>query len=221
MRASLTARGLGLVAVLALTAGACGGGNDGGGDTHAGAATTGATGATGATRPAPGGHRAPPPPEGSSGEPPHTAGQRGAAAATRAYVRAIDARDGVRLCRLLTADARRKARLPAGTSACADAARRRIGRGAAPGHPRWLGVRIASAPAVSGGQGTARVTLTVAERYTSKPPVSIEDDVVYLIGDGGVWRVAQPSLALYRALGVADVPPTALSPPPGQAGTGG
>ena len=41
----------------------------------------------------------------------------------------------------------------------------------------------------------------------------MEDDIVYLARVGERWLVAKPSATLYRAVGVADVPPSVLAPP--------
>ena len=50
-------------------------------------------------------------------------------------------------------------------------------------------------------------------RFADRDEVSIEDDVVYLVRDAGSWSIAKPSSTLYRAVGIADVPPSVLTPP--------
>jgi hypothetical protein len=58
------------------------------------------------------------------------------------------------------------------------------------------------------------VVATVVTRFADREEASIEDDVVYLVLDGGAgWLIAKPSSTLYRAVGIADVPPSVLTPP--------
>ena len=53
-----------------------------------------------------------------------------------------------------------------------------------------------------------------ATRFADRGEVSVEDDVVYLVReDGAGWLIAKPSSTLYRAVGIADVPPSVLAPP--------
>ncbi len=59
----------------------------------------------------------------------------------------------------------------------------------------------------------AKVVATVVTRFADRDEPSIEDDVVYLTRLGGRWYVSKPSSTLYRAIGIADVPPSVLSPP--------
>jgi hypothetical protein len=42
---------------------------------------------------------------------------------------------------------------------------------------------------------------------------SIEDDVIYLRRGAGRWLIAKPNATLYRAIGVGNIPPSALAPP--------
>ena len=42
---------------------------------------------------------------------------------------------------------------------------------------------------------------------------SVESDVAYLERVGGEWRLAQPTGALYRAIGNPEPPPTVIAPP--------
>ena len=54
---------------------------------------------------------------------------------------------------------------------------------------------------------------TVVTTFADRDERSVEDDVVYLVRAGGRWLVAKPSTTLYRAVGIADVPPSVISPP--------
>ena len=67
------------------------------------------------------------------------------------------------------------------------------------------------APEIEGE--VAKVVARVVTRFGDRDEVSVEDDVVYLTRAGDRWVLAKPSSTLYRAAGVADVPPTVLSPP--------
>jgi hypothetical protein len=60
---------------------------------------------------------------------------------------------------------------------------------------------------------TAKLVVTVVTRFADRDELSIEDDVVYLERSGRRWLIAKPSSTLYRAVGVADVPPSVLAPP--------
>ena len=59
----------------------------------------------------------------------------------------------------------------------------------------------------------ATVVATVVTRFADRDEASVEDDVIYLARADGRWLVAKPSSTLYRAVGIADVPPSVLSPP--------
>ena len=59
----------------------------------------------------------------------------------------------------------------------------------------------------------ARVVATIVTDFAGNREPSIEDDVIYLRQRGGRWLIAKPSAALYRAIGVGDIPPTVLAPP--------
>ena len=75
---------------------------------------------------------------------------------------------------------------------------------------RAVEVRVAE---LSGDGRLAKVIATVATSYSDRDEESIEDDIIYLARVGDRWLVAKPSATLYRAVGVADVPPSVLSPP--------
>ena len=54
---------------------------------------------------------------------------------------------------------------------------------------------------------------TVVTQFADRSEASVEDDILYLIRTGDAWLVAKPSSTLYRAVGIADVPPSVLAPP--------
>lgn len=137
----------------------------------------------------------------------------------RAYVAALDARDGERVCDLfapgvtLPNNLELPERRPGG---CGPSLEASIGYRDPRGLPVWEGAEVAEIRSVElegGGKG-ATVTATVITRFADRDEPSIEDDVVYLgrLGDGDAWWVSKPSATLYRAIG-AEVPPSALTPP--------
>jgi hypothetical protein len=81
------------------------------------------------------------------------------------------------------------------------------------GFPVYVGSRVARIPGVAINGPDARVTATIVTKFAGNREPSVEDDVVYLRGREGRWLIAKPSVALYRAIGVGDIPPQALSPP--------
>jgi hypothetical protein len=60
---------------------------------------------------------------------------------------------------------------------------------------------------------SARVVATVFTKYADVREPTIEDDIIYLSRAADRWRVLKPSATLYRAVGIADVPLSALEPP--------
>lgn len=139
--------------------------------------------------------------------------ERLAARAAEDYVSAIDARDGARICRLLLPGAIAKVDLPRERGNCASSLEASLGYRDPRGFPVWRNSSLEAVDLVdtSGDGGT--VFATVFTRFADRPEPSVEDDPIYLRRTGGRWRVAQPSLTLYRAVGIAEPPPTVLSPP--------
>ena len=133
----------------------------------------------------------------------------------RAYIRALDDRDGGAVCRILAPGAIRPGRLPEPRAGCGAAVSASIGH-VEPGGPIWRGVRIAAIGPVQLEQqqpGTARARVTVVTRFGGGREPSVEDDLLYLRRVGRGWRVAKPSAAFYRAVGARDVPLSALAAP--------
>jgi hypothetical protein len=154
------------------------------------------------------------PAEGPSGDPRVTELEREAERTVRSFVAALDARDGERACALLAPDALRRIELPERRPGCAASLEASIGYRDARGLPVWEGAEVSQVGSVEVDGATAKVVATVVTRFADRDEVSIEDDVVYLERAGGGWVVAQPSSTLYRAVGIADIPPSVLSPPP-------
>ncbi|MGH2924856.1 MAG: PRC-barrel domain-containing protein [Solirubrobacterales bacterium] len=135
------------------------------------------------------------------------------AAVVRSYVAALDRRAGGRLCRLFVPGTLSRVRLPRRRGGCASSLVASIGYRDPRGYPVYDGSRVARIASVSIDGDRARVVATTVTRFADQREPSIEDDVVYLRRIGGRWLIAKPSAALYRAIGVGDIPPRALSPP--------
>jgi hypothetical protein len=135
--------------------------------------------------------------------------------AVRAYVRAIDGRDGKRACALLAPGALRGVHLPHPAGGCAQSLSASIGY-TPPGEAAWrrsLISRVGPVEIDPEHPGEARVRALVVHRFDSGREPSIEDDLVYLREVRGRWLIAKASSTLYRAIGARDVPLTAITPP--------
>ena len=155
------------------------------------------------------------PAETAEADPRINARERAAARTVREYVAALDARDAEAACALLAPGAIDSLPLPEPRGDCPASLAASIGYRDPRGLPVWEGAEVAGAPEVeiSAGGDKARVVATVVTTFADRDERSVEDDVVYLVRAGGRWLVAQPSTTLYRAVGIADVPPSVISPP--------
>ena len=164
-----------------------------------------------------------PPPEGKpsgpaesgAGDPRVTELERATERAVRSFVAALDARDGRRACAFLAPQALDDVELPEQRASCAASLAASIGYRDARGLPVWDGAEVARIRSVELGDGgeSARVVATVITRFADRDQPSIEDDVVYLGRLGGAWLISKPSATLYRAVGIADIPLSTLTPP--------
>jgi hypothetical protein len=153
------------------------------------------------------------PAEGAEADPRETELERTAARTARAYVAAIDARDGERLCGLLAPGGIDELALPVNRGGCAASVAASIGYRDPRGLPVWNHGKVSAIRSVELEGSTAKLVVTVVTRFADRDELSIEDDVVYLERSGRRWLIAKPSSTLYRAVGVADVPPSVLAPP--------
>lgn len=153
------------------------------------------------------------PAESAEHDPRLTRVERDAMRTVREFVAALDARDGARACELLAAGALEGLELPRPRAGCAAGLEASIGYRDPRGLPVWESARVTQvrAPEIEGE--VAKVVARVVTRFGDRDEVSVEDDVVYLTRAGDRWVIAKPSSTLYRAVGIADVPPTVLSPP--------
>lgn len=145
--------------------------------------------------------------EASPGQPaegPRTSGQLSSAdseavqTAVREYVDALNHRDARRVCRLM-----------------ATGCRGSIGARPKNGGPAWRRTQVVSLKVERLTDSRARVSATVVHHFSDRKYVSVEDDVIYLEKENGGWLVAKPSATFYRAVGYAQPPLRAFTPPPG------
>lgn len=139
--------------------------------------------------------------------------ERQAARTVRAYVEGLDARDGEAVCDLLASGAIDEIQLPRRRRGCAESLRASIGYRDPRGLPVWDSARVRGVLTVALDGERASVTVTTVTRFADRDQPSIEDDVVHLRRQGGRWLIVKPSSTLYRAVGIADVPPRVLAPP--------
>jgi hypothetical protein len=139
--------------------------------------------------------------------------ERAVARAVRAYVEALDQRDGAAACSLLAPGAIDAVELPKERGDCAASVQASIGYRDPRGLPVWKSARVVALPSLEVDGEQAKVVATTVTQFADRDEPSIEDDVVYLVRSGDEWLIAKPSSTLYRAVGVADVPPSVLAPP--------
>jgi hypothetical protein len=161
-----------------------------------------------------------PPPDKPSGpaesgfdDPRQTALDRDAERTVARFIAALDARDGERACSLLAPGALETLALPKPRGDCAASLAASIGYRDPRGLPVWDSAELTQVRFERLGRTSATAVATVVTRFADREEVSIEDDVIYLVRTGGRWRIAKPSSTLYRAVGIADVPPSVLAPP--------
>jgi hypothetical protein len=133
------------------------------------------------------------------------------AKALHAYVAALDSHDGPALCALFKPGALDVLHLPKG-SGCSGLSSS-LGYRPPHGLPQWDDARIAAIKSVVPAGAGVRATVTIVDRYHGNPQPSVEDDVVFLQPAGGSWLITQPSVTIYRAIGVPDPPPSVLAAP--------
>ena len=139
--------------------------------------------------------------------------QRRAAAVVRGYVEALNSRNGGRVCALFVPGALNEVKFPRDRGDCASSLGSSIGYRDPRGFPVYRGSHVTRVASVKIDGAEARVVATVVTDFAGNREPSIEDDVVYLHQEGGRWLISKPSTALYRAIGVGDIPPTVLAPP--------
>ena len=131
----------------------------------------------------------------------------------RRFITALDARDGEGACALLAEGTLEALELPEPRGDCASSLTASIGFRDPRGLPVWESAELTQLRFQRLGPEAATAIATVATEFADREQVSIEDDVIYLARIDGRWLVAKPSSTLYRAVGIADVPPSVLAPP--------
>jgi hypothetical protein len=201
------------IAALAFLGG-CGGGASTTRSTLAGTTSAPSTNAKTTHEAHPGGHQPagkPKPKHKAKPKPKPPAVPPGVSAALHAYVDALDAHDGQALCKLFEPGALDALKLPVGAG-CSG-----LGQsiGYDPGHglPQWDSARMDQVKNAVHADGGVRATVTIVDRYAGNPQPSIEDDVVFLRRGGGDWLIEQPSVTIYRAIGIPNPPPSVLAAP--------
>ncbi|MDX6582005.1 MAG: hypothetical protein QOI10_1189 [Solirubrobacterales bacterium] len=202
-----------LAAIGAVTVSGCGGGDRPVASTTTvplpSASTTTVTSTSEATRPG----EAPGPAETATADPRVNALERRAERTARDYIEALDARDGASACALLAPGVIDEVQLPEPRAGCAASLEASIGYRDPRGLPVWAGVKVTDTRIAELDGRSATVVASVVTTFADRDEKSIEDDIVYLSRNGGRWLVAKPSATLYRAVGIADIPPSVLSPP--------
>ena len=152
-------------------------------------------------------------PEDADQAPLLSADERAVARTVRAYVTALDDRDAEAACALLVPGAIEELEMPRDRGSCAESLEASIGYRDPRGLPVWKTARVAELRSVEVDGDSAKAVVTIVTEFADRDEPSLEDDVVYLVRSGGDWLIAKPSSTLYRAVGVADVPPSVLAPP--------
>lgn len=155
------------------------------------------------------------PAEGPDDDPRVDPEERAVIATVRRFVAALDAPDGDRACALLAPGAIEQVELPRDRGDCAKSLEASIGYRDPRGLPVWKGAEVTQVAVPELGDDTAKAVATVVTTFADREEYSVEDDVIYLERRRGQWLMAKPSSTVYRAVGIADVPPTVLAPPQG------
>jgi hypothetical protein len=153
------------------------------------------------------------PAESGDADPRLTELERQAERTARSLVAALNDRDGARVCSLFVSGGLDEVELPERRGDCAGSMSASIGYRDPRGLPVWASAKVARVDVTEIDAASATLTVTVVTEFADRGQPSIEDDLVYLSRDGDRWRIAKPSSTLYRAVGVADVPPSVLTPP--------
>jgi len=132
------------------------------------------------------------------------------------YVRAINLRDGAKLCSVLDPSFTDELELPVTRGACAERLTGSIGYADPRGTPVWKRTVLSGVESALLRKG-ARVQLSVAivTEFEGRDQASVESDIAYLEPAGKGYVLAKAPGSLWRAVGKPDVPPTVITPPPG------
>jgi hypothetical protein len=149
---------------------------------------------------------------GPSGPPPSTDDETAAADAARAYVEAINDRDGRDICGAFVPGGLKTLELPVESGSCPASLEASLGYRGNRGLPVWNRSEMTQDISAQIDGDSARVVATVFTEYADVREPTIEDDIIYLARSGERWLVVKPSTTLYRAVGIADIPLEVLQP---------
>jgi len=132
------------------------------------------------------------------------------------YVRAINLRDGAKLCSLLDPSFMDELQLPVTRGSCTQRLTGSIGYADPRGTPVWKRTVLSGVESALLRKG-ARVQLSVAivTEFEDRDQDSVESDIAYLEPAGKGYVLAKAPGSLWRAVGKPDVPPSVITPPPG------
>jgi hypothetical protein len=149
---------------------------------------------------------------GPSGPPPSSEDETAAADAARAYIEAIDDRDGRGVCGAFVPGGLKTLELPVESGSCPASLEASLGYRGNRGLPVWNRSEMTQDISAQIDGDSARVVATVFTEYADVREPTIEDDIIYLARSGERWLVVKPSTTLYRAVGIADIPLEVLQP---------
>jgi hypothetical protein len=139
--------------------------------------------------------------------------QRQVVRTVRAYVAALNARDGGRACMLFAPGALGEVEFPRDRGSCAASLSASIGFRDPRGFPVYDRSRIGRVPSVAIQGSEVTVVATTVTHFAGNREPSVEDDLIYLRNEAGRWLIVKPSATFYRAIGAGDIPPQVLAPP--------
>jgi hypothetical protein len=141
--------------------------------------------------------------------------QEAVRAVVESYVAGLNGHDAARVCGLFEPGGLPIRELPVRRGDCVASLAPSIGRRPPRGGPAWKRTTVEEVTAVSVGGERARVTATVVHDFSDRRQPSLEEDVIYLDRLRDRWLLAKPSATLYRAVGYAEPPLRAFTPPRG------
>jgi hypothetical protein len=133
----------------------------------------------------------------------------------RDYIDGLDRHDAAGVCALIAPGGLDLSDLPKRRGSCRSSLRASIGVHPSGGGPAWRRTAVVEVKPEALEDDRARATTTVTHHFSDRKYVSVEDDVIYLERVGSRWLLAKPSGTFYRAVGYAEPPLLALSPPSG------
>lgn len=151
--------------------------------------------------------------EGPSGPAPRRPDEVRAAGAVHSLLAALDDHGAARVCAAFEPGALDDFPFPRRRGGCRASVSASLGYRDPRGLPVWRNSKPTESISASVDGASARVVATIVTHFAAGREPSIEDDIIYLHRSGRRWLIVKPSSTIYRAMGVADVPPAVISPP--------